>query len=132
VKRRSKRLLDRVRDAIRFKGYSARTEEAYVDWVKRFILFRDKRHPRGMGHSDIKAFLLHLAVEGGVAASTQNQALKTSTSCKNSWVTELVLSQSKEREDDDDLHPPPPPGEACQPPIERSPLSPLRRVTLLP
>ena len=75
MKHRSKRLLDRVRDAIRLKGYSVRTEEAYVDWIKRFILFHDKRHPQEMGYSDVRAFLLHLAVEGGVAASTQNQAL---------------------------------------------------------
>jgi hypothetical protein len=60
-----------------------------------------------MGYSDIKAFLLCLAVEEGIAASTQDQALTTSASCKNFSVTELVLSQSKEREDDDDLHPPP-------------------------
>jgi len=75
VKHRSKRLLDRVRDAIRLKGYSVRTEEAYADWIKRFILFHDKRHPREMGYSDVRAFLLHLAVEETVAASTQNQAL---------------------------------------------------------
>jgi len=67
--------LDRVRDSIRLEGYSVRTEEAYVGWIKRFILFHDKRHPREMGYSDIKAFLLHLAVEETVAASTQNQAL---------------------------------------------------------
>lgn len=75
MKHRSKRLLDRVRDAIRLKGYSVRTEEAYVGWIKRFILFHDKRHPQEMGYSDIKTFLLHLATEEGVAASTQNQAL---------------------------------------------------------
>ena len=75
MKHRSKRLLDRVRDVIRLKGYSVRTEEAYADWTKRFILFHDKRHPREMGYSDIKAFLLHLAVEEGVAASTHDQAL---------------------------------------------------------
>ena len=75
MKHRSKRLLDRVRDAIRLKGYSVCTEEAYVDWIKRFILFHDKRHPREMGYSDVRAFLLHLATKEGVAASTQNQAL---------------------------------------------------------
>jgi len=57
VKHRSKRLLDRVRDAIRLKGYSIRTEEAYVHWIKRFILFHDKRHPLEMGYSDVRAFL---------------------------------------------------------------------------
>jgi len=75
MKHRSKRLLDRIRDAIRLEGYSVRTEEAYVDWIKRFILFHGKRHPREMGYSDVRAFLLHLATEEGVAASTQNQAL---------------------------------------------------------
>ena len=75
MKHRSKRLLDRVRDAIRLKGYSVRTEEAYADWIKRFILFHDKCYPREMGYSDVRAFLLHLALEEGVAASTQNQAL---------------------------------------------------------
>jgi site-specific recombinase XerD len=75
VKHRSKRLLDRVRDAIHLKGYSVRTEEAYGDWIKRFILFHDKRHPQEMGYSDVRAFLLHLATKEGVAASTQNQAL---------------------------------------------------------
>jgi site-specific recombinase XerD len=70
-----KRLLDQVRDAIRVKHYSIRTEEAYVDWIKRFILFHDKRHPKDMAGPEIQAFLTHLAVEGHVAASTQNQAL---------------------------------------------------------
>jgi integrase len=67
-------LLDQVRDAIRRKHYSIRTEDAYVRWIKRFILFHDKRHPRDMGAPEIEAFLTHLAVESKVAASTQNQA----------------------------------------------------------
>jgi len=75
MKHRSKRLLDRVRDAIRLEGYSVRTEEAYADWIKRFILFHGKRHPQEMGYSDVRAFLLHLATEETVAASTHNQAL---------------------------------------------------------
>ena len=70
-----KRLLDQVRDAIRTKHYSIRTEEAYVNWVRRFILFHGKRHPKDMGGPEIEAFLTHLAVEGHVSASTQNQAL---------------------------------------------------------
>ncbi len=70
-----KRLLDVVRDAIRTKHYSLRTEEAYVNWVRRFILFHGKRHPKDMGGPEIEAFLTHLAVEGHVSASTQNQAL---------------------------------------------------------
>ena len=72
---RPKKLLDQVRDAIRVKHYSIRTEEAYVAWIRRYILFHDKQHPRAMGISEIEAFLTHLAVEQNVAASTQNQAL---------------------------------------------------------
>ena len=75
TKKRPKKLLDQVRDAIRRKHYSIRTEEAYVSWIKRFILFHNKRHPREMGAPEIEAFLTHLAVERRVAASTQNQAL---------------------------------------------------------
>jgi integron integrase len=69
------RLLDQVREAIRVKHYSMRTEKAYVDWVRRFILFHNKRHPAEMGAHEVERFLSHLAVEGNVAASTQNQAL---------------------------------------------------------
>jgi integron integrase len=70
-----KKLLDQVRDVIRLKHYSIRTEESYVNWIKRFILFHNKRHPREMGANEIEQFLTHLAVEENVAASTQNQAL---------------------------------------------------------
>ena len=69
------RLLDRVRDAIRARHYSLRTEEAYVGWIKRFIFFHGKRHPAGMGEPEINAFVTSLAVEGPVSASTQTQAL---------------------------------------------------------
>ncbi len=68
------RLLDRVREKIRLKHYSLRTEEAYTDWIRRFILHHGKRHPDGMGAVEVEAFLTHLAVAGKVAASTQNQA----------------------------------------------------------
>ena len=68
------KLLDRVRERIRFKHYSIRTEDSYVQWIKRFILFHGKRHPAEMGAVEVEAFLTHLAVEGNVAASTQNQA----------------------------------------------------------
>lgn len=68
-------LLEQVRALIRFKHYSIRTEQTYLDWIKRFIRFHGKRHPRDMGAAEITAFLTHLAVEGKVAASTQNQAL---------------------------------------------------------
>jgi integron integrase len=69
------KLLDQVRDRIRVKHYSIRTETQYVQWVKRFILFHGKTHPRDMGAPEVEAFLTHLAVEGNVAAATQNQAL---------------------------------------------------------
>lgn len=69
------KLLDQVRAVIRFKHYSLRTEETYCDWIKRFILFHGKKHPRDMAEVELTAFLTHLAVEGKVAASTQNQAL---------------------------------------------------------
>lgn len=70
----SPRLLDQLRDKIRLKHYSIRTEEAYADWVRRFVLFHGKRHPKDMGRVEVEAFLTHLAVAGKVAASTQNQA----------------------------------------------------------
>ncbi|MBN1876666.1 MAG: integron integrase, partial [Anaerolineae bacterium] len=69
------KLLDQVRELLRIKHYALRTEEAYVDWIRRFILFHNKRHPRDMGTPEIRAFLAHLATADNVAASTQNQAL---------------------------------------------------------
>ena len=69
------RLLDQVRDSIRRRRYSPRTEETCVHWIKRFIYFHGKRHPLQMGEAEVTAFLNHLAREWGVAASTQNQAL---------------------------------------------------------
>jgi integron integrase len=70
-----RRLLDRVRDALRIRHYSRQTEKAYVAWIRRYILFHRKRHPLDMGAPEITRFLSALAVEGNVAASTQNQAL---------------------------------------------------------
>jgi integron integrase len=67
-------LFDVLREAIRIRHYSLRTEDTYVDWVRRFILFHGKRHPRELGAPEVRAFLSHLAVERQVAASTQNQA----------------------------------------------------------
>jgi len=72
---KSPRLLERVRDAIRRRHYSLRTEECYVHWIKRFIYFSERRHPRELGAPEVTAFLNHLAGERNVAASTQNQAL---------------------------------------------------------
>jgi integron integrase len=68
------RLLDRLRAAIRVRHYSGRTEDSYAAWVRRYIFFHNQRHPQEMGAAEINAFLTHLAVEGHVAASTQNQA----------------------------------------------------------
>jgi integrase len=68
------KLLDQVRDLMRLKHYSRRTEESYVNWIRRYILFHGKKHPRDMGAPEIEAFLTHLAVKEKVAASTQNQA----------------------------------------------------------
>ncbi len=68
------RLLDQLRHQIRVKHYSLRTERAYVDWARRFILHHGKRHPRDMGPVEVSAFLSHLAVDRQVAAATQNQA----------------------------------------------------------
>ena len=69
------KLLDRVRDVIRRKHYSIRTEQTYIDWIRRFILFHGKRHPGEMSEPEVTAFLTSLARDGNVAASTQNQAL---------------------------------------------------------
>ena len=68
------RLLDRMRHAIRLRHFSIRTEDTYVDWARRFILFHGKRHPKDLGAPDVEAFLTYLAVERGVAAATQSQA----------------------------------------------------------
>ncbi len=73
--RHSPRLLDQVRAAIRVRHYSLRTEQTYVYWIKRFIVFHGKRHPKDMGHNEIGQFLSALAVEQKVSAVTQNQAL---------------------------------------------------------
>jgi integron integrase len=69
-----KKLLDRVVDKIRVKGYSYRTEKSYLGWVRRYVLFHNKRHPNEMGKAEIEQFLSHLAVERKVAPATQNQA----------------------------------------------------------
>jgi integron integrase len=69
------KLLDQVRDVIRKKHYSIRTEQAYVDWAKRYILFHKRHHPKDMGEKEIAQFISHLATDRRVASSTQNQAL---------------------------------------------------------
>src|SRR5437899_12651372 len=70
-----KRLMDRVRDVMRVKHYSLRTERTYCDWIERFIRFHRMRHPSEMSAMEVGEFLTHLAREGNVSASTQNQAL---------------------------------------------------------
>ncbi len=70
----ARRFLDGLREELRVRHYSLRTEDAYVDWVRRFILFHGKRHPREMGAPEVQAFLSHLAMARNVAPSTQNQA----------------------------------------------------------
>ena len=77
---RPKKLLDQMRDVLRTQHYAIRTENAYVDWAKRFILFHQKRHPQEMERVEIEAFLTHLAVDRHIAASTQNQALSAALS----------------------------------------------------
>ena len=72
---RPKKLLDQMRDVLQTQHYAIRTENAYVDWARRFILFHQKRHPTERGRVEIEAFLTYLAVQRHVAASTQNQAL---------------------------------------------------------
>ncbi len=69
------RLLDEVRNAIRLRHYSYRTEMAYVDWIRRYVIFHDKRHPIEMGGAEVEKFLSHLASDRNVSASTQGQAL---------------------------------------------------------
>jgi site-specific recombinase XerD len=70
-----KRLLDQVCDQLRLKNYAYRTEKSYLYWIKKYILFHNKRHPKEMGTSEVQSFLTHLALEEHISASTQNQAL---------------------------------------------------------
>jgi len=69
------RLIDQTRNVLRLFHYSIRTEETYIQWIKRFIFFHNKRHPKDMGEKEVRSFLTHLAVDKHVSASTQNQAL---------------------------------------------------------
>jgi len=75
IQQNQPKLLDRVRDALRMKHYSLRTEASYINWIKQFIFFHDKKHPIDLGEAEINHFLTHLAVQKKVSASTQNQAL---------------------------------------------------------
>jgi hypothetical protein len=71
----SERLLDQVREVLRYHHYAIRTEQAYVSWILQFIRFNGKRHPMEMGKPEIERFLSHLAMNRNVAPSTQNQAM---------------------------------------------------------
>jgi len=101
---RCPRLLDQLRDSLRVRHFSLRTEEAYVDWVRRFILFHGKRHPKDMGVAEIQAFLTHLAVDRGVAPSTQNQAkaallflYRHLLNLELPWLSEVVQAKRQPR-----------------------------------
>lgn len=78
-KPKEKKLLDQVSDAIRAKHYSLRTEKTYIDWIRRFILHHNKKHPREMGVPEVQDFIIHLATKNSISASTQNQALSAVT-----------------------------------------------------
>jgi integron integrase len=98
------RLLDRVRREIRVRHYSPRTESSYVDWIKRFVIFHDRRHPAELGPSEVAAFLTHLAVERKVAPSTQAQAksailflYRVVLNLALPWLDEVVAATSPRR-----------------------------------
>ncbi|MGC1324071.1 MAG: phage integrase N-terminal SAM-like domain-containing protein [Candidatus Udaeobacter sp.] len=69
------KLLDQIRELMRLRHYSFRTEEAYVGWIRRYIFFHGKQHPRELGEKHVSQFLTSLAINGRVASTTQNQAL---------------------------------------------------------
>ena len=98
------RLLDRVRHATRVRNYAIRTEDAYVQWARRFILFNAKRHPSDLGPDEVAAFLTHLAVDRNVAPSTQNQAksallflYKEVLGLALPWLDEIVAAKDSRR-----------------------------------
>lgn len=98
------KLLEQVRDRIRAKHYSFRTEESYVGWIRRFILFHHKTHPSQMGAKEVEAFLSHLAVDRKVSASTQNQAksailflYKEVLEIKLPWLENVTQAKSPQR-----------------------------------
>ncbi len=98
------KLLDRMRARLRTRHYSIRTEDSYVQWAKRFILFQGKRHPSAMGAAEINEFLTHLAVERNVSASTQSQALAAILFLYRDvlgeevpWLNDLVRAPRRER-----------------------------------
>lgn len=100
----SPKLLDRMRAEIRLRHYSIRTEESYVDWARRFILYHNKRHPREMGAEEVRDFLSYLAVERNVSASTQNQAksallflYREVLEIELPWLDEVIAAKASKR-----------------------------------
>src|SRR6266542_1723683 len=91
------KLLDQIRQLMRLRHYSLRTEEAYVGWIRRYILFHGKRHPRDLAESDIASFLSSLAVKGQVAASTPNQALTALLFCYKEVLLREHLENVRQR-----------------------------------
>jgi len=98
------KLLDRMRTHLRTRHYSIRTEQAYLDWARRFILYHSKRHPQEMGAPEVEAFLSHLAVDRQVSASTQNQAkaailylYKQVLAIDLPWLDEVVQAKGPQR-----------------------------------
>jgi len=98
------KLLDQMRDRIRLKHYSMRTESAYVDWARRYILFHGKRHPKDMGKKEVEQFLIWLAVERNVSASTQNQAksallflYREVLEVNLPWLKDIVMAKTPKR-----------------------------------
>ncbi|MGH7645927.1 MAG: phage integrase N-terminal SAM-like domain-containing protein, partial [Gemmatimonadales bacterium] len=98
------KLLAQVRQAIRTRHYSRRTEEAYVGWVRRYVRFHGTRHPAELGAAEVSAFLSSLAVEGRVSASTQNQALnavlflyRDALGQRLGWLADLVRAKRPTR-----------------------------------
>jgi integron integrase len=104
VSQDSPKLLDRLRTQIRLRHYSLRTEQAYVDWARRYILFHGKRHPKEMGAAELRDFLSHLAVDRNVAASTQNQAksallflYREVLQIELPWLDEVIAAKAAKR-----------------------------------
>jgi integron integrase len=98
------KLLVQIREAVRSRHYSLRTERAYVGWARRFVIFHGKRHPESLGAEEISAFLSHLAVNGRVSASTQNQAMSALLFLYREvlrkevpWITDIVRAKEQRR-----------------------------------
>ena len=98
------KLLDQVREAIRVRHYSIRTEKSYISWIRQYILFHDKIHPREMGEREVSSFLSYLASQRNVVASTQNQALsailflyRVVLGIELDWLEDVVRAKKPDR-----------------------------------